>query len=160
MQCPQTKPGLTSVNRPGLVESDPSRAENPAAVRNTPQTIGSHLRDGGTHIRIERAIDGDGTVVVECEHATLHRVASFFRPSYGVRRLLRQATSASTSAFGSLLYALLLTFGFISRGATIHLRISSSVSLVPTPSSGYRLFPTPAMEWQVWHFCSRYSGQL
>jgi hypothetical protein len=43
----------------------------------------------------------------------------------------------------------------ISAGVTIHARISSADSLLPTPSSGPFAMPLPSSAWQVAHFCAR-----
>ena len=45
-------------------------------------------------------------------------------------------------------------FAAISVGVTIHSRIWSAVSFVPTPSNGLSLLPLPAMEWHIEHFCA------
>ena len=73
------------------------------------------------------------------------------------------ATRASRSGFVRSGYASItglrsaFIFTVISLGVTIQARISSTVSLVPTSSSGPLTLPFPAIEWHTEHLRSAYT---
>lgn len=60
------------IHEPQIACHTPQVVKEPAGHEHDDHSRSSHLRDGGTHVRIKRTVDRDGTVVVEREHAELH----------------------------------------------------------------------------------------
>lgn len=70
-------------------------------------------------------------------------------------RLPRYATRASRSSPVIVFEKSgFLISGFISLGETTHFRSVAASNLLPTPSRGVFLLPSPAMEWHILHFRS------